>query len=83
MHLGAKSEVSSIILTSFRQGSDGGIPPRTHAHTPTHTHSHTHTHAHTHTHTPQNERTKSPSRLGLKIDVNIFWKEKVYFSANR
>ena len=62
-YLRAKFEVSSMILTSFRQ--EGGeefnpppIPPRTH------------------TLSPQNEPLKSPPRLGLKSRLNYQYKRK-------
>ena len=55
LHMGVyvriKSQVSSTILTSFRQGGWYFTPP------PPHTH--------THTHAPQNELLKSPPKLGL------------------
>ena len=69
LHMGmllcTKFQVSSIILTSFRQrGNFTSSPP-----------------THTHTHIPQNEHLKSPARLGLIPQSNFACQKRKRITA--
>ena len=73
-----KFQVSSIIITSFRQRNFTNPYPSSHTHTHTHTHPPTHTHTHTHTHTQSAKRIpKMPNLIRVKkihsVMKNLFW----------